>query len=89
MAQSLVIKWALAIEQGRDLGIVGKAVAGVFGEQGLAVGDDLERAGGARDQFDLDAIALYKQVPRPERTRLVVSNDAVFDCDVSRDCHIP
>ncbi len=78
---------ALIIEQGGDLRVAGKAVGGAFGKQGLAIGDDLERAGSARDEFDLDAISLYKQVPRTERTRLVVSNDAVFDADFRRGGH--
>jgi hypothetical protein len=78
---------SLAIEQGGDLRVVGKAVGLALGKQGLAIGDDLERAGSAGDEFDLDAISLYKQVPRTERTRLVVSNDAVFDADFRRGGH--
>lgn len=54
-------------------------MGGELGVQRLAVGDDLERRTGAGDQLNFDAITLYKQVPRTERTRLVVSNDAVFN----------
>jgi hypothetical protein len=61
---------------------------GKFGIQRLTVGYDLERRAGARDKLDLGAVAFYQQVPRTEGTRLVVSNDAVFDADFRRVGHV-
>jgi hypothetical protein len=78
----------LSIEQGCYFGVVGEAVGRAFGKQGLAIDDDLEGPGGARDKLDLGAVSFYKQIPRTERTRLVVSDDAVFDSDVQRGGHI-
>ena len=79
----------LAVEQGRYFRIIGKSPGRELGKQGLAVGDDLERRAGARDHLDLGAIAFYQQVPRTERTRLVVSRNAVFDPDFRYRRHVP
>ena len=77
----------LAVEQGRYFHVIGKPPGRELGKQCLAVGDDLERCAGARDHFDLGAIAFYQQVPRTERTRLVVSRNAVFDPDLRPFSH--
>jgi hypothetical protein len=78
----------LGVEQGSNFRVVGKPPGGKFGIDGLAVGDDLKRSTGSRDKLDLCAVAFYQQVPRTEGTRLVVSNDAVFDADFRRGGHI-
>ena len=80
---------ALVIEQGRNFRVVGKAPASELGKERLAVGDNLERRAGARDHLDLGAIAFYQQVPRTERTRLVVSRNAVFDPNLRYCRHFP
>jgi hypothetical protein len=79
----------LVVEQGCEFGVVGKAPGGELRVQDLAVGDYLERRAGAGDELNLDTVIRYKQVPRTERTRLVVSNDAVFDADFLCGGHIP
>jgi hypothetical protein len=76
------------VEQGRHFAVVGKAAGGEFGIEELAVGNNLERSAGAGDDLNLGAIGRYKQVPRTEGTRLVVSSDAIFDSDIRWTGHV-
>ena len=79
---------SLAPEQRRYFAVVGKASGGEFGVYKLAIDDDLERCARARGDLNHCAVFFYKQVPRTEGARLVVSTNAVFDSDVRHGGHI-
>ncbi|MGB0572831.1 MAG: hypothetical protein ACPGQM_12370 [Alphaproteobacteria bacterium] len=70
-----------AIRQRLHFVIVGEAGVLEFREQQLAVAGNFERAGASGRDLD-GRTKLFEQVPRTERTRLVVSNLAVFDLEV-------
>ena len=64
--------------QGADLVVVGEPAAVQLGKQECVACRDLERTGPARRDLH-GRTQLFEQVPRTERTRLVVSNLAEFD----------
>jgi len=70
-----------AIRQCPYFVVIGEARALEFREQHIAVARDFERTGAAGRDLD-GRTKLFEQVPRTERTRLVVSNLAVFDLEV-------
>ena len=71
-------------EQPEDFLVFGKAAALVFGEDEFTVGDDIENAVVAADEFGFDLQFLLQGGRQTGGLRQVVSTAAVFD----RDLHI-
>jgi len=63
--------------------VIGEARDLEFREQYIAVAGNFERADASGRDLD-GRTKLLKQVPRTERTRLVVSNLAVFNLEIHR-----